>query len=162
MRFLLAPVLVALVVSVGACTPESDSPKAEPKKAATSAPEPGVPGDTGSPGRPELSQPDMSATPACAEVRAGIDDFNQGEFAGTVMHFRLALPLAEQQARSRPSRSARDLVDAVTYYAELAPEDYPQSAGSSMEFAKYKAITLGQCVAGTESGSEPTDPGVPA
>ncbi len=52
----------------------------------------------------------------------------------------------------------------MTYYAELAPGDYPRSAISSGEFAKYKAITLGQCVPlGTPLEEAPTkSPGVTA
>jgi hypothetical protein len=150
--------ILVLAVTLGACTPKAESPKAEPKRAATSAPTPVTPGQPDQPDQTE--QPDMSDTKACAEVRAGIDDFNQGEFAGTVEHFRTALPLARQQAQAHPSRSARDLVDAVTYYAELAPDDYLASSGSSLEFAKYKAITLGQCVVGTEQPGGSGSPGV--
>jgi hypothetical protein len=80
-------------------------------------------------------------------VRAGIDDFNTGDFDGTVGHFRAALPLARAQAAKDGSSSAQDLLAAVRYYADLAPKDYLRSAASSPGFAKYKAITLGQCVA---------------
>ena len=80
---------------------------------------------------------------ACDEVRAGIDAFNQGDFEGTVEHFEAAVPLAE--ARDDGSQAAGDLVDAVHYYADLAPEDYSEAAASSPDFLKYKNITLGQC-----------------
>ena len=33
----------------------------------------------------------------------------------------------------------------MRYYADLAPDDYPDAARGSVEFLKYKAITLGQC-----------------
>ncbi len=134
MRLLLALVLVA---GLGACSAEPESPGAESTRKATpspSAPEPGAP-----------VQPDARDSPACAEVRAGIDAFNTGDYQETVKHFRLAQPLSRSQARTAPSQGAEDLVEAVNYYARLAPEDYPESARSSVEFAKYKAITLGQC-----------------
>ena len=93
-------------------------------------------------------------SPACTEVRAGIDAFNQGDFEGTVEHFEDALPLAEEQDDG--SEPAGDLVDAVRYYADLAPADYPEAARSSQEFLKYKNITLGQC---RPVGDESDDPG---
>jgi hypothetical protein len=106
-------------------------------------------------------QPDRSSTPACAEVRAGIDAFNAGDFERTVQHFRTAVPLARRQAAADSSSSAKDLLAAVRYYAGLAPDDYLTSAASSPEFAQYKAITLGQCAAGAEPGvPSETSPGV--
>lgn len=90
--------------------------------------------------------PSVSGSTACAEVRAGVDAFNQGDLAKTVEHFQRAVPLAAAEARADDSEAARLLVEAVTYYAELAPDDYPESARSSSEFAKYKQITLSQCV----------------
>ncbi len=87
-----------------------------------------------------------ASSPACVEVRAGIRAFNAGDFAETVAHFEVALPLARAQARTEGSAQAEDLLEAVRYYAELAPEDYPEAARSSPEFVRYKAITLGQCV----------------
>ena len=83
-------------------------------------------------------------SPACTEVRAGIDAFNQGDFDGTVEHFEAALPLAEEQDDG--SAAAGQLVDAVRYYAELRPGRYPDAARSSPDFARNKAITLGQCM----------------
>lgn len=141
---------LVLMVALSACSIGQRSPTATP----TSRPGP-------SPSAPESSpsvQPDASATKACAEVRAGIDAFNSGDFETTVEHFRLAVPLARTQARSDPSPSADDLVAAVTYYAELAPADYPESAHSSSEFAQNKEITLGQCVTGTNPLEESTQP----
>ncbi len=81
---------------------------------------------------------------ACEEVRAGIDAFNAGGFDETVEHFEAALPLAE--AQDDGSVQARQLVAAVRYYAELDAGLYPDAARTSPVFAKYKAITLGQCL----------------
>ncbi len=90
---------------------------------------------------------------ACEEVRAGIDAFNLGAYDETVTHFEAALPLAEQQGDG--SVSASQLIEAVRYYAELDAELYPEAARSSADFAKYKAITLGQCVPVDSATSEP-------
>jgi hypothetical protein len=109
-------------------------------------------------------QPDASGTGACAEVRAGINEFNRGRYERTIAHFRVALRLAKQQFRTDPTGGAEDLVEAVTYYAELPAKDYPDSARSSTQFAKYKAITLGQCVSQTDPLEDGTteSPGVTA
>lgn len=88
----------------------------------------------------------------------GINAFNAGDFSITVDQFRKALPLAKAQVEADPSEAAADLYEAVSYYAELAPEDYPQSAASSPEFSKYKAITLGQCVSGEKPLEHTTAP----
>ena len=112
----------------------------------------------------ETDGPTSAATPdedvavvdseACEEVRTGIAAFNEGDFDGTVEHFEAAVPLAEGQDDG--SAMAADLVEAVRYYAELEAERYPEAARSSPKFAKYKAITLGQCM---PAGSEPESPG---
>ncbi len=74
--------------------------------------------------------------------------------------FRLALPLARSQAREDPSPAADDLVRAVTYYAELPPAEYAESARSSPDFARNKEITLGQCVSvGNPLGGSQQPPG---
>jgi hypothetical protein len=104
-------------------------------------------------GTPEKDVP-LVDSKACEEVRTGIEAFNLGDYAGTVEHFVAAVPLAEGQDDG--SAAAGDLVDAVRYYAELDAEQYPEAARSSAEFAKYKAITLGQCM---PVGSEPESPG---
>ena len=88
---------------------------------------------------------DPAAT-ACDKVIAGINDFNAGDFEGTVEHFRAAVPLAE--AENDGSQEATLLLMAVQYYADLAPEDYPEAARSSDDFARWKAVTLGQCTDG--------------
>ena len=93
-----------------------------------------------------VPQPDVPVvdSAACEEVRTGIDAFNLGDYDGTVEHFEAAVPLAEEQDDG--STEARQLIEAVRYYAELDAEAYPEAARSSPEFAKYKAITLGQCM----------------
>ena len=97
-----------------------------------------------------------AAAQACDEVRAGIDAFNDGDYPTTVDHFRKAVPLAVAQAKKDDSQKASDLVEAIKYYADLDPQDYPDAARSSADFAKYKAITLGQCVpVGEPSPDEP-------
>lgn len=104
----------------------------------------------------ETAAPDMPVvdSEACAEVRAGIDAFNEGEFDETVERFEAALPLAEEQDDG--SRMAADLVEAVRYYAELDAEAYPEAARTSPDFARYKTITLGQCVVpGSDAPEEP-------
>ena len=86
-------------------------------------------------------------------MRTGIAAFNDGDFDGTVEHFEAAVPLAEGQDDG--SAMAGDLVEAVRYYAELDAEQYPEAARSSPQFAKYKAITLGQCMPVGRSRSLP-------
>ena len=97
-------------------------------------------------GEPAAQESTPAATDACDQVRAGIDAFNEGDYDKTVELFRKALPLAQDQAEEDDSTEASDLVEAVKYYADLDPADYPESARTSDDFAKYKAITLGQCV----------------
>jgi hypothetical protein len=92
------------------------------------------------------SPPSVSAAPtgaACDEVVAGINDFNAGDYEGTVEHFKVAVRLAE--AEDDGSQESVLLLMAVQYYADLAPEDYPEAAESSSDFARWKAVTLGQC-----------------
>ena len=168
MKFLAICVLLALLALLGACA--SDDSPAGSSAASPSPSESALPSQlpsqlpSGSPSPRVTPQPDRSDTPACDEVRAGIDDFNKGDFEGTVDHFRTAEPLARSQAAADSSSSAQDLLEAVRYYADLAPKDYPLSAASSADFAKYKAITLGQCVAGAEPAdpAESESPGVTA
>ena len=119
--------VVAVVALSAGCT-SADGPSATDASATRSAPEPDVA---------------VVDSKACDEVRTGIDAFNQGDYDGTVEHFEAAVPLAEEQDDG--SQEASDLIEAVRYYAELDAEAYPEAARSSPEFAKYKAITLGQC-----------------
>jgi hypothetical protein len=81
----------------------------------------------------------------CAEVRAGIDEFNRQDYAATVDHFEKARTTARIYARVDDEPEADALLDAVEYYANLAPEQYPDAARTSENFARNKAITLGQC-----------------
>lgn len=104
----------------------------------------------------ETSEPDVPVVDslACEEVRAGIDAFNDRDYDATVEHFELAVPLAE--AQDDGTTMASELIEAVRYYAALDAELYPEAARSSPEFARYKAITLGQC---RPVGSESESPG---
>lgn len=103
-------------------------------------------------------EPSTGAVAACDEVVAGIEAFNAGDFDATVAHFQKAIPLAEAEAKADDSIAARDLLEAVHFYADLAPRDYLESSQSSPEFAKYKKITLGQC----PPGAPPPSPGTPS
>lgn len=97
-----------------------------------------------------------TATSACAKVVAGINAFNQGDFEGTVAHFEDAVPLAEAEVEALGTPAADDLLEAIEYYADLAPADYPAASLSSPAFARYQAITLGQCASsGTGPGPAP-------
>ena len=119
----------------------------------------GCAGADKSPQNAERSDPEPTVvidSEACAEVRSGIEAFNLGELDETVEHFEKALPLAEE--RDDGSRPASQLIEAVRYYAELDAEDYPEAARTSSDFAKYKAITLGQCMSAELEQTE--SPGV--
>ena len=106
--------------------------------------------------------PAMSAAAAmkatCVEVRAGIDEFNREDYAGTVEHFEKAKVSAKVNAKVNEEPEADALLDAVEYYANLSPDDYPEAARSSESFARNKVITLEQC-----ASDEPIDatPGTP-
>ena len=120
----------ALVVAAitGGCTGAGESQEGDPRPGSGTA----------------QSDVPVVDSEACEEVRTGIDAFNDGDFDATVQHFEAALPLAEE--RDDGSTMASQLIEAVRYYAELDAEAYPEAARSSPDFAKYKAITLGQCV----------------
>ena len=96
----------------------------------------------------QAPQDDASGETACDEVAAGIEAFNAGDLDETVASFERAIPLAESEDSVTNSRASADLLEAVRYYADLAPQDYPAAARSSRDFARYKAITLGQCLSG--------------
>lgn len=81
----------------------------------------------------------------CVEVRTGIDAFNAKDYANTVTHFKKAEVLAKLYAKKSPGKTSSDLLQAVDYYAHLPAKAYPKAALSSSEFARFKAITLGQC-----------------
>jgi hypothetical protein len=140
MKARLTGAAIVLVLALAGCSGSGDRPSADPPSS-TSTPDDDVP---------------VADSPACDEVRAGIDAFNAGDFEGTVGHFEAAVPLAE--AQDDGSEAAGDLVDAVHYYADLDAEQYLDASESSPEFAKYKAITLGQCAQEDDgSGSAGTD-----
>lgn len=106
----------------------------------------------GADGDEPSAQKTLSSTDAmeqtCAEVRAGIDDFNRQDYPSTVRHFEKAKVTAKIYAEVNPEPDADALLDAVEYYANLAPSKYPEAARSSENFARNKAITLGQCASG--------------
>lgn len=97
----------------------------------------------------ESNEPDVTAdqaqAQACDAVNAGIDAFNAGDFDKTIASFVKAKEPAKAFADKSESSEADDLVAAVDYYATLPADDYPEASASSKDFAKYKAITLGQC-----------------
>lgn len=143
-----------LLIALSACGlggPSGDgaSPSPEAQSRPPSASPPGA--DESDPKAPPRDEPS-----SCAEVRAGIDAFNQGDLEETVSRFKDALPLAEAAAEEEPSRMADDLLEAVEYYAELPAEDYP-AAVETPDFEKYKQITLSQC-AGEGQMASPDEP----
>lgn len=123
---------IALLLALTACGPDT-GPKNEPTAA-------------------ELQQQ------ACSQVRDGVDAFNTSDYEATIVHFKKAIDAATAFAKSSPSKDADELLNAVRYYAGLQPGEYPEAARTSSDFAKYKAITLGQCVPPGQPG-EPEDPG---
>ena len=128
---------VALLLALAACGGGSGGPAA-PAKSTLSASEA------------------MRAT--CSEVRAGIDEFNRDDYAGTVEHFVRARKTAKVYATVNEEPEADALLDAVEYYANLSPDNYPEAARSSESFARNKVITLEQC-----ASDDPIDatPGTP-
>jgi hypothetical protein len=90
----------------------------------------------------------------CEEVRTGIDAFNNQEYASTVAHFKKAEVFAKLYYKKAQGAGSSSLLQAVDYYAHLPAKAYPKAARSSADFARYKAITLGQC--------EPADGPTPA
>ncbi len=113
------------------------------------------------PSSPEPSDPEPSdpggataGTSACDEVVAGIDAFNLSDFDETVASFERALPLAEAEDAAAGTQASADLLEAVQYYAALPAEDYLNASATSPDFAKYKAITLGQCASDQPPGGD--------
>jgi hypothetical protein len=126
-------------------TPSEDAPSDEPSGDAEEAPvEPGT--------------PEVAAGEGCAEVRAGIDAFNVGDYDETVERFEAAVPLVEADADG--TEASNQLVEAVRWYAELPAEDYLESSLTSSEFERYKAITLGQCIDALLEEPTPSEPGL--
>ncbi len=122
----------------------------------------GVERDDSGPTPPTSSAPPsrlLSETEACAEVRAGIDAFNEGDLDETVRHFELAVPLAKELVAE--DEAADTLLGAIEYYATLPPEEY-QAASPSPEFQRNKAITLTLCEYGAGPEEDPSETQVPA
>lgn len=150
--------LLLAVMSLSACTTTDQAGPSVPSTRPSTEPSttPTEPSD--SPFSLAPGGPEVAASAGCAEVRAGIDAFNNGDFEETVERFEAAVPLVEDQDNGSPAYD--QLIEAVRWYADLPAHDYPEAAQSSADFQKYKAITLGQCVAGP--GAESSQPGVEA
>ena len=155
--FVVATVTVVLIALAGGCAGDGASNGSDDRQG-TGITDDSAPLDPESPAAPSPRSGDAAVidSEACEEVRRGIEAFNVGEFDVTVGHFEEALPLAEEQDDG--SVLASQLIEAVRYYAELDVELYPEAARSSPEFAKYKAITLGQCMPGEDE--TPESPGL--
>lgn len=93
----------------------------------------------------------------CVEVRAGIDAFNDHDFTSTMSHFKKAEVFAKIYYEKAQGPGSSSLLQAVDYYAHLPPKAYPEAARSSADFARFKAITLGQCE--PVDGPTPDPPG---
>jgi len=128
-------VAVAALVLLTACGGDTDAPDTKATSTSVSA--------------------DDAAALTCKEVRAGIDDFNRQDYAGTVEHFEKAKIPAKVYAKVNQEPEADALLDAVQYYAGLAPAKYPDAARSSQNFARNKAITLEQCASGEPIDESP-------
>ena len=98
------------------------------------------------PDEPQPAPPSGAEQKTCALVRAGIDAFNEQDYDATVEHFVKVEVFAKVYSKEARSAKATALLQAVDYYAHLPASKYPEAARSSPDFAKYKAITLGQCV----------------
>lgn len=153
----MATVTVVVVALTSGCTDAGGADVSDDRQGAAT-PDGSAPADPETPPAPSPrsgEDPAVMDSPACEEVRAGIDAFNVGDFDKTVEHFEAALPLAEEQDDG--SELASQLIEAVRYYAELEAELYPEASRSSPEFARSKAITLSQCMLGEDT---PESPGV--
>jgi len=155
--FVVATVTVVVVALAGGCALDGESNGSDDRQGTGTLDE-ATPLDPETPSAPSPRPGDVAVvdSEACEEVRTGIEAFNVGAFDETVEHFEEALPLAEEQDDG--SVLASQLIEAVRYYAELDAELYPEAARSSPDFARYKAITLGQCMPRTDES--PESPGV--
>ena len=132
-------VLVALTLAGcgGDDTTAGQPSSPAPSSTATTQPTPEPTPEPEPTREPDEGTPEPSdATTACEEVVAGIEAFNRGELEETVAAFERALPLAEAEDDANGTELSSALLEAVQYYAELAPEDYPQASTSSPEFAR--------------------------
>lgn len=147
------PVLLLLAFVAGCTAGDPQADQGPSGSGSASSASPSEPSPSSPPSGPAKNP---ARTPACAEVRAGIDAFNAGDFDLTVEHFEKAVPLAQDQLDG--SAAADDLLEAVTWYAQLPPDDYLDASTGSPDFARYKAITLGQCVSpGSDPGGQPSE-----
>ena len=128
-------VAIALLLVLGACGRTDEKPAVSPSLSA-----------------------DEAFQRTCQDVRDGIDEFNRHDYAGTVASFEKAEVPARVYARVSPEPDADALLDAVEYYANLAPDDYPEAARSSEHFARNKTITLNQCAADEPIDETPPTP----
>ncbi|MCW2841118.1 MAG: hypothetical protein JWR55_2601 [Aeromicrobium sp.] len=121
----------------------------------------GACGDGESDSAPD-DEPQLTAAEAveqtCTEVRAGIDEFNRQDYAGTIEHFEKAKVPATVYAKINTEPEADALLDAVQYYANLPAEKYPEAARSSENFARNKTVTLEQCASGEPIDADPPTP----
>jgi predicted small lipoprotein YifL len=103
-------------------------------------------GSSGSDADPnaKLSAKSLGAK-TCVEVRTGIDAFNQHDYDSTVTHFKKAEVFAKLYFKKAQGKGSSSLLQAVDYYAHLPAKSYPEAARTSTDFARFKAITLGQC-----------------
>ncbi len=101
----------------------------------------------GSSGYDAQAPPSAAALGAktCVEVRTGIDAFNARDYNATVTHFKKAEVFAKLYDKLAQGNDSSSLLEAVDYYAHLPPTAYPEAARSSADFARFKAVTLGQC-----------------
>ncbi|MCY7402546.1 MAG: hypothetical protein LH477_16615 [Nocardioides sp.] len=152
---IVATVTVVVVALAGGCALDGESNGSDDGQGTGTLGE-ATPLDPETSSAPSPRPGDVVDSEACEEVRTGIEAFNVGAFDETVEHFEEALPLAEEQDDG--SVLASQLIEAVRYYAELDAELYPEAARSSPDFARYKAITLGQCMPRTDES--PESPGV--
>lgn len=169
-RALLPVLLVLLVLLTGACSAGGASGDDAGDSADTTEPGGSLPSPTTEPPGdiPSLDPGATAGSPVCASVRQGIDAFNEGDYEATVALFAEALPLADAAATEPDaSAEARLLAGAVRYYAELAPQEYPEAAQGDADFETNKQITLGLCVTevtplAPPSGGGPGEPGAEA
>lgn len=168
---------LAAVALLGGCSSSSDDTSPSDFPSASDLPSdlpPSIAPDLPDGSGDATEDPDLGdtaaigASPACDEVRAGIAAFNDRDYDETVARFEAAVPLARRAAATDQSLAATALLDAVTYYAELAPADYLPASASSAEFERNKQITLGLCGDGALPDSpdapvaSPTEQGIPA
>ena len=102
-------------------------------------------------GGPDQDAIDAAESLTCAEVRSGIDAFNEKDYDATVDHFEKATVFAKRYAELSEEKKADDLLEAVEYYATLPAEDYRDAFANSPRFLRYKSVTLGQCDSGTSA-----------